>query len=246
MDDKMSIAAVPLNAGMSAAASRQRVVDWLKHCALFSHVGPPSLSRIAAECVSSTYAAGTTIFVPGTTSDGFYIVIFGSVALLLPGPGQTEKMVELVGPGESFGQAAMFLEIPFPVASRSLTETLLLHVPRKPMFDLLEQDTTLARKMLAGMALRMHRLIHDIEGYAFRTAASRIADYFMTTSSGSGPSFRLPVNKTVLASKLLIAPETISRVLKAWIKQGYVEVRGRQITIRAPDSLKEIARCDRS
>lgn len=241
----MSVTTVPLNAGMSATASRQRVVDWLKHCALFSHVGPPALSRIAAECQSSTHAAGTTIFLPGTSSDGFYIVIFGSVALSLPGPEQTEKLVELVGPGESFGQAAMFLEIPFPVVSRSLSETLLLHVPRKPMFDLLEQDSALARKMLAGMALRMHRLIHDIEGYAFRTAASRIADYLTTTSAESGSTFKLPVSKTVLASKLLITPETLSRVLKAWIKLGHVEVRGRQITIRAPDTLKGIARCDR-
>ncbi len=238
--------AAPVRVPATRTASQERVIDWLRHCALFSHMGMPELTRIAAECMASTCPTGTTLFLPGARADGFYIVIFGSVSLMLQGPDRVEKLVELVGPGECFGQAAMFLEMPFPVASRCLGETLLLHVPRQPVFELLDHDTVLAKKMLAGMAFRMHRLIHDIEGYAFRSAASRIADYLLTLAAGVGPSFRLPVSKGTVASKLLIAPETLSRVLKAWMAAGHIEMHGRSMTLRDTDSLRGIACCDRS
>lgn len=229
----------------AVAASRDRVLDWLRHCELFSHCGLPVLTRVAEHCAARTLSPGTAVFAAGTPSDGFYLVIFGSVSLTLPGPGGAEKLVELVGPRECFGQAAMFLDLPFPVAAHATSETLLLHIPRGIVFELLDQDPSIARKMLAGMALRMRRLIHDIDGYAFRSASSRIADYLLTLSNGA-TSVRLPVAKGALASKLLVAPETLSRVFKEWARAGTITVKGRAIGLVDPVALRVAARRDRS
>jgi CRP-like cAMP-binding protein len=239
------IIAEPGHRPAAVAASRDRVLDWLRHCELFSHAGLPALTRVAEQCTARTLTPGTAVFAAGTPSDGFYLVIFGSVSLTLPGPGGAEKLVELVGPRECFGQAAMFLELPFPVAAHATSETLLLHVPRGVVFELLDQDPSLARKMLAGMALRMRRLIHDIEGFAFRSASSRIADYLLTLSAGAA-TVRLPVAKGALASKLLVAPETLSRVFKEWMRAGIITVKGRAIALLDPAALRVAARRDRS
>ena len=228
----------------AVAAPRDRILDWLRHCELFSHAGLPVLTHVAEHCTARTLAPGTAVFEAGAPSDGFYLVIFGSVALTLPGPDGAEKLVELVGPRECFGQAAMFLELPFPVAAGATSETLLLHVPRGVVFELLDRDPALARKMLAGMSLRMRRLIHDIEGYAFRSASSRIADYLITLADGAD-GVRLPVSKGALASKLLVAPATLSRVLKEWVRAETITVKGRVIGLIDPAALRVAARRDR-
>jgi len=240
----------PARATKSAATVEptlpDRVAGWLSHSTLFSHLSMRALTPVATACITQTCPAGSTLFMPGSRADGFYVVVYGSVSLSLPGPDGTEKLIELVGPGECFGQAAMFLEVPYPIAGRCLTETLLLQVPKEPFFVLLDQDPVLTRKMLTIMAMRMHRRIHDIEGYAFRSAASRLADFLLSLQATSGNTVRLPVSKSVLASKLLFTPATLSRILKEWMEAGHIAVSGRSITLCDLAALQSIGRCDRS
>ncbi len=246
-------------AGKSATTSRQksgapardlpaneRVTMWLKHSALFSHVDGPALQHLADHCVSQTCPAGTNLFLPGTRAEYCYLVVYGNVSLSLPRPDGKEKLIELVGRGDSFGQAALFLDVPYPISGKCLTETLLLQVPRKVLLARLEEDPVLAKKLLTIMATRIHQRVHDIEGYAFRSAPSRLADYLLSLYTGESPSVQLPVSKSILATKLLFAPATFSRILKDWSSAGLIHVQGRSITLLDTVTLRELARCDRA
>lgn len=113
------------------------------------------------------------LFQRGDQPHGFYFVVSGQVKLAFSSSQGTEKVVEIIGPMQSFGEAVMFMNHPYPVFAEALTDTVLVHVGQQVVTDLIDQDSTFAHKLLAGMAIRLHGLIQDVETYSLRSSAQR-------------------------------------------------------------------------
>src|SRR5690606_39004237 len=117
--------------------------------------------------------------------------------------------------------------------------TRMLAVSSKAVLDLLDTDPSFARRMLANMAIRLRRLIRDVEAYSLRSSVQRVAGYLLYEARGaeargdqrSECTVTLPTRKQVLASRLNIAPETLSRVLRDLSDEGLISVEGRRITL---------------
>lgn len=96
--------------------------------------------------------------------------------------------------------------------------------------------------MAAGLAVRLHRLVTDIEQYALLSATERVLAYLRQLSEESprggaarscpGPqTVVLPAGKGVIASRLSLKPETFSRALRRLTDDGVIGVHGRTITL---------------
>lgn len=130
----------------------------------------------------------------------------------------------------------MFMDRPYPVAAAALVDTQLLHIPSAGVFELLESDPSFARRLLAGLSIRMHALLQDVEAYSLRSGAQRLIGYLLEQlatgeSAGRAAEIELPASKQVIASRLNLAPETLSRVLHELTAAGLIEVHGRRIAI---------------
>ena len=60
-----------------------------------------------------------------------------------------------------------------------LADTLLLHIAKDAVFKLLETDMSFARALLAGLSMRLHSLISDVESYSLRSSAQRVIGYLL-------------------------------------------------------------------
>lgn len=185
---------------------------------------------------------GKLLFQRGTPCEGMYLVVFGVVKLAVSGVQGVEKIVELVRAGESFGEAVMFLNRPFPIMAQTLEDSLPLYVEAAAIDNLLAQDPKFARRLLAGLSVRLHALVRDVESYSTQNAAQRVIGYLLqSVSTEHGESegdiathattVSLPVNKNLIASRLNLTPETLSRVLHHFVADGLIEVNGREIVI---------------
>jgi CRP-like cAMP-binding protein len=120
------------------------------------------------------------------------------------------------------------------VTATGLLPTVLLTVPATVVLELVAADTMFARRMLAGMAVRLHTMINDVEAFSLRTGAQRVAGLLLTLAGDrprSGADVVLPAAKAVLASRLNLTPETFSRTLRDLSGAGVIAVRGRRITL---------------
>ena len=208
----------------------------LSHLPLFQSLTDEQLERIAGGTRELRLDKGNTLFSKGDLSDGFYVVIFGQVKLAIGSVQGNEKVVEIIAPQQSFGEAMMFLNRPYPVTAVALADSLLLHVARKAVEHLLADDPSFARGMLAGMSLRLHSLIKDVESYSMRSSAQRVIGYLLqqcAEDEAQAADINLPASKLVVASRLNLTPETLSRVLHDLGDNGLINVRGR--TIHVPD-----------
>lgn len=205
---------------------------------LFAAVDADSLDQIAAASTEHRLARTEVLFRQGSPCTGFYVVIHGQIKLAVSAPNGNEKVLELIPAHMSFGEAVMFLERPFPVTAEALTDSLVLFIPREPVQDLIDNNKRFARKMLAGLSVRLHTLVQDVEGYALRSSTQRLIGYLLREAGDGGLAqgsmeIDLPISKQVLASRLSVTPETFSRILHNLSSNGLLTVNGK--TIHVPD-----------
>ena len=86
---------------------------------LFSAMSPDDLQQIADATREKRLQKGEMLFQRGDTPKGFYYVIFGQVKLAFSSPQGNEKVVEILGPHQSFGEAVMFMDRDYPVFARN-------------------------------------------------------------------------------------------------------------------------------
>jgi CRP-like cAMP-binding protein len=225
------------------AAGPIRIQEFLKNVPLFRELTDEELDRIAAGTAQVRAPAGTILFRRGEPCSGFHVVVYGQVKLAFGAADGSEKVVEILGPGQSFGEAVMFLEKPYVVFAETLADSLLLQIGKSGVFAELERNPRFARKMLAGLAQRLHRLVHDLEAYTLRSGTQRVIGYLLRDAPEEGPphapiEIALATSKGVLASRLNITREHFSRILHDLSTAGLIEVHGRIIRITDPERLR--------
>jgi CRP-like cAMP-binding protein len=211
---------------------KARIQDFLARIPLFSSLGSQELDRIAAGASEIQLARGDMVFHRGEPCVGFHTVVYGQIKLMFVSPMGSEKVVRIIGPGDSFGEALMFMEKNYIVSAQALADSLLLHVGKTAIFNEIESQPGFARKMLAGLSQRLHSLITDVEAYSLRSGTQRVIAYLLAGKRcENGHQFRLSTSKTVIASRLNLTPEHFSRILHDLGAHELIRVKGRDITL---------------
>ncbi|HSN33757.1 MAG TPA: Crp/Fnr family transcriptional regulator [Ideonella sp.] len=213
------------------------VPRYLSVLPLFNDLSPPELTRLAEGCTLRRLTRGEMVFRTGERCEEFHVVVTGQVKLFVLSPSGHEKVVELISPGQTFGEAIMFTDRPYILSAQSLADTLLLTVSKRAVLEEIARDHRFALRMLAGLSRRLHGLIHDVEAYALHSGLQRVIGYLLRDQpiedcdEGERRTISLPVSKATIASRLSLTPEYFSRVLHELADQGLIEIDRREIRI---------------
>ena len=215
---------------------------FLANLPLFRELRADELERIAAGTRQVNAARGELLFRKGDPCEGFHAVVYGQIKLAFSSAGGEEKVLELMGPGQCFGQAVMFVEKPYPVYAQALVDTLLLYVSKQVVFDEIEREPLFARRIIAGLSRRLHDMVIDLEAYTLRSANQRVIGYLLREvplEAEHGPiEVALQITKSVLASRLNITPQHFSRILHDLTVAKLIRVEGRSVIVLDPEGLR--------
>lgn len=224
----------------TGAAVETRSFDlprYLSVLPLFTDLSRVELERLALGCQLRRLSRGDTVFRVGEPCEEFHVTVTGQVKLFAISPAGQEKVIELVGPGNSFAEALMFTGKPYIINAQALTDTLLLTVNKDAVVGEIERDARFAMRMLAGISRRLHGLVHDVEAYALHSGVQRVIGYLLRDQiaedcvSGEIITVSLPVSKATIASRLSLTPEYFSRVLHELEAAGLVRIDKRDVHI---------------
>jgi CRP-like cAMP-binding protein len=209
---------------------------FLANLPLFRELAPEQLDRMATHTRQVRAARGEILFHRGDEVHGFHIIVYGQIKLAFISAGGDEKVVEILGPGASFGEAVMFMRRPHVVSAQALADTLLLYVERDAVFDELRRDPDFAARMIAGLSRRLHQLVGDLEAYSMRSGTERVIGFLLHRCGDGLPAdgecdVTLPTTKGVIASRLNLTQEHFSRILHDLSAGGLIEVHGRTVRI---------------
>lgn len=233
-----------MHARTVAAPSSRLIEGMLANLPMLRLVSRAHIAELARHARSLHVARGQVIFRRGDRLGGFYAVAYGMVKLALRGANGEEKVLRLVGPGENFGEAAMYLERPVQLDAAALTDSMLLFIGAAPALALIHSDAGFARGLLASMSQRMFTLVADLEAASLRDGRQRLAAYLGSLAEPGSPApsvVRLPATKTVIASRLGVTKETFSRLLHELAAMGLIAVRKREITLLDAERLVRVA-----
>jgi CRP-like cAMP-binding protein len=207
----------------------------------FSELSDEEISHVARYTRERRLEKGELLFQRGDPPHGFYFVVSGQMKLAVSSAQGNEKVVEIIGPTQTFGEAVMLMDRPYPVFAEALTSTQLLHIGQSVVSDLIDQDPGFARKLLAGMAIRLHTMVADVETYSLRSSTQRVIGYLLQQTETAGPGSKvqieLPTSKQVIASRLNLTPETLSRIFHDLSDAGLITVQGTHITLHDAEGL---------
>ncbi|MBK6336071.1 MAG: Crp/Fnr family transcriptional regulator [Betaproteobacteria bacterium] len=220
-----------------------KIQAFLANLPLFKELAPAEIDRLAAGTTELHVPRGEIVFQKGDPCLGFHVVVYGQIKLALVTPQGNEKVVEIVGPGFSFGEALMFMDKAYIVMAQALADTLLLHVSKDVVFQGIENDPGFARRMLAGLSRRVHGLMADVESYSMQSGSQRVIGYLLRQDADgnegeSAYTVLLPTSKSIVASRLNLTPEHFSRILHELVDGGLVAVEGREVRILDAQKLR--------
>ena len=231
---------------MTTAAIREQ--DFLRNIPLFRELAPEELDRVAARTRQQRAARGEILFHRGDPAAGMHVIVVGQIKLAFASSSGDEKVVDILGPGQSFGEAVMFLDARHVVNAHALADSMLLFISREAIFEELERDPKFARRVIGGLSRRLHFLMSDLEAVSMRSGTERLIGYLLSQRAitdkddENGPlRITLPSTKGLIASRLNLTQEHFSRILHELINRGMITVKGRDVLIRDVGRLKSYA-----
>lgn len=211
---------------------------------LFEDLPPAQLVHLASIASAPGFARGQVIFAEGDRALGLHVVDRGRVKVSKIAPDGKEQILHIWGPGEPFGEVALFAGGSYPAHAEALEDSRTIFIPRAGLLELIDRQPELALDLLAVLSLRLKRFAAMVEAFALKEVPSRLAAYLLLLDDErpAGAAIGLDVSKGQLANLLGTAPETLSRILARMAREGPIEEpRPRAIRILDRAALEQLA-----
>ena len=210
---------------------------------LFSGLDEEDFERLAAEMKVVDLDQGEVLFHRGDPADSFYYVDTGLVELSLIAATGDKKTLEVVNPGRTFGEAVTFMrEVKFPVTAEGLQQSKLCEIPNRAFLDMLRTNRDACMRLLADLSRHLHARVREIENLSVQNARHRLSSYLIDhitdARDGDQATARLELPRHVIASRLSIKPETLSRLLRSLADEGVISIEDRVVFIHSLTRLR--------
>lgn len=167
----------------------------------------------------------------GDASTGVYLVAVGQIKAFIPiARSRHGKVIEMFGAGDTFGETLMLLNHPHLVDAQALEDSLVIWLDKRDIEQILAIEAEFATQMLKGVSRRFETLLHDIENVTTHSASERVADYLLKQPR-EGTQALLKFSKCLIASKLGLQAESLSRALQQLSRDHLISVQGSHVEI---------------
>lgn len=216
---------------------RQLIDGVVANLPLFWGQPPVQVRSIAAQCWALGVPRGGSLLQAGARPPGVFALAYGSVKLVLRNGGGEERVLRLVAARQTFAEASALLGRPSPYFAIALADAKAVVIPSAPLFALLDRDTRFAKALVSNLAESKLQLWTEIGSATMQRGAERLASYLDALANGNN-EVQLPFSKTLLAARLGMKKETLSRLLRQLAEDGVISVARRRVAILDRERLK--------
>src|SRR5260370_20809943 len=182
------------------------------------------------------------VFSEGSSSDTIFFVESGLVKIYKRGEDSKEIILQIVAPGELFGEQALGTEPSRKIAAEVRQEGVIYVIQRDIFLRACDKRPELWRDISAFLLLRKRQLEKKIELLSLHDVEYRIL-YYMAELAGTfgakanGTEFSIPLSQGELASLIGATRETTSTTLNALARRGLIKLGRRQLIVPSIDGV---------
>jgi CRP-like cAMP-binding protein len=226
------------------AATSEETIGLLHGVPAFSTLADEELARVADVTVPRSFQPGEVVFHEGDSSDTCYVVCSGHArAVREHGAGRTLTLANF-GPGDIFGELAMFDDERRSATIQALEETELIAILGRDMRRLRRQHPDIAVKLLAALGRRLRESNDRLTRQSFQSVQSRVAGVLaqlVATARAEGAEegdVLITATQADLAQLAGSSRESASRFLAVLERAGVITQGRGKLTVLDPGALE--------
>ena len=170
----------------------------------------------------SVYQKDQIVYSQGEPADRFYYLVSGQVKIYLSSESGMEKTLTLLEPGQIFGEAAFFDQLPRVSSAKTLSRSQIIPITRQNLTFCFSQDPDLAFCLLEYLSRTIRMLSAQVDNMAFLQADKRIARLLVQLCSAS-PEKTIRCTHEELGNLAGVSRVTVSRILREFSRKGWLQ-----------------------
>lgn len=224
------------------------ILNEMRQCKVIRPMDDVQFDRILQVSKALELSANSMLFEQGSHLTYIYLLISGGIKLQRLAPNGDEKVIDIVQPGKTFAEAALFVgNLEYPVSAVAISPCVIVGIHAETYLRLLNESTDLCINLLGDFSKRLKWMVNEVERLTLHNATFRLVDYLLSQITGQqdpSTTFSLTVPKRVIASRLSVKPETLSRTLKELSNRGLIILSGSRIELTDIEALRQFIALD--
>src|SRR5829696_2838753 len=189
----------------SMVAEADEIGALLARVPAFAELGPEELREVAAVAVPRRFSAGGVVFREGDASSTCYIVRSGGARAIRQHPDGRQITLATFGPGEIFGELAMFDAERRSATVEATDETEALAISGQDMRRLMHDHADIAVKLAVALVRRLRNANERLARQSFQTVQSRVAQVLAQLVQEARAAGAEPADVTITATQADLA-----------------------------------------
>jgi CRP-like cAMP-binding protein len=231
------IPAVPLNATTIIARN-----------SLFRALPEQTIAQVTALANRRSYKPDSVVFMRGDPGDALYGVVTGRVRISASGAGGKEVFLNIMEPGDAFGEIALLDGQPRTAAATTVAPTELLIIRREDFLSLVKREPQLAVHLIELLCKRVRWTSEQSEDSSLLNVPARLAKRLLSLASSHGrktpTGMQLKITQEDFAQFLGLSRQIVNKYLQTWKRQSWITLGRGSVTLVNERALRELTRKD--
>jgi CRP/FNR family cyclic AMP-dependent transcriptional regulator len=201
---------------------------------LFADLGETEFDFVWSHAVTRVFPKHSVIINEGDTSDSLYVVVSGRIKTFLSDEGGREITLSTHGPGDYFGEMALFDDAPRSASVVTLEKSKLTMISRPDFENCLRRNSQVALQIIKGLNTRLRNSTDSVRSLALLDVYGRVARLLLQLAEEENGQLAVKEKLTQqdIADRVGSSREMVSRILKDLKAGGYITIENKQITIK--------------
>ncbi|GGG55542.1 transcriptional regulator [Kocuria dechangensis] len=223
-------------------------IDVLRRAPLFASLDDQAFAALTEELTEVELSRGSSLFHEGDPGDQLYFIVSGKIKLGRTAPDGRESLVAIMGPGELFGEMALFDPSPRSTSATAVSETRLAGLKHENLKKVIERSPDVSAQLLQALARRLRRTNESLADLVFSDVPGRVAKALLDLAdrfgrpATDGILVAHELTQEELAQLVGASRETVNKALAEFVQRGWIRLEARAVVILDLQRLKQRSR----
>jgi len=205
-----------------------------QNVSLFSKLSEQEHKDLETNAIIHSYPKNSMIIHEGDNSEALFVVISGRVKAFLSDEKGKEIVLNTHGPGEYFGELALFDDSPRSASVITLEKSKLAMISKTEFKACLRSNPEVAMQVIRGLVMRLKNATENVRSLALLDVYGRVARVLLQLAQEEGGKqvIREKLTHQDIADRVGSSREMVSRILKDLKAGGYIQLDKSRITLK--------------
>jgi CRP-like cAMP-binding protein len=208
----------------------------------FADLEPEAFEQLCRYAKHSTLKRGTPIFAKGDPPTSLFAVITGTVKISISSPDGRNAILNLIGPGEIFGEIALLDGQVRSADATANTNCEIFTIDRREFVPFVRSQPTLAMKFIELLCTRLRRTSDQVEQVILQDLPGRLASALLRLTERPKPTGErtIAITQQEISEMVGMTRESINKQLRAWATRGWVRLEHGAIVVLKAEPLQAL------